>query len=400
MNPIPSSSLKSDCNIENSTSVAKNNAPESSIVNSDKLDRENLVRQKVEHWWSKKLPKEPIKGSFESLEHANFDSRDSGMLLLDQPGVLGGPTGVAFQVVVICLIFSQYGIYVNFVLLPMGLTSWSLVHMIVSGTSVSLLLYSYYKSCLTNPGEVPSEWKPTTTDPLADSTSQEEGWRYCTKCSNYKPPRAHHCRACNRCILRMDHHCPWINNCVGFYNHKYFMLFLIYVAFTSAYCLSMGLIRLVELLQREETSQDPWATVALIMLLTLTGPLGLGVCVLLVWQLWLLYNNCTTIEVTAYQQYQKDAAKLRRNFYWPYDLGKINNIKALMGSSVGLWFVPATPKDIGDGLSFPLNEHYSEMMNRATAKRAASAPALVITTSSSSDSASNTSSSLTGPSTK
>lgn len=27
--------------------------------------------------------------------------------------------------------------------------------------------------------------------------------RYCKKCSLYKPPRAHHCRVCNRCVLRM-----------------------------------------------------------------------------------------------------------------------------------------------------------------------------------------------------
>ena len=27
--------------------------------------------------------------------------------------------------------------------------------------------------------------------------------RYCQKCSHYKPPRAHHCRVCKRCILRM-----------------------------------------------------------------------------------------------------------------------------------------------------------------------------------------------------
>lgn len=51
----------------------------------------------------------------------------------------------------------------------------------------------------------------------------------------YRPPRAHHCRICRRCIRRMDHHCPWINNCVGEWNQKYFLQFLFYVALLSGY---------------------------------------------------------------------------------------------------------------------------------------------------------------------
>ena len=55
------------------------------------------------------------------------------------------------------------------------------------------------------------------------------------RCEMYRPPRAHHCRICRRCIRRMDHHCPWINNCVGEWNQKYFIQFLFYVALLSAY---------------------------------------------------------------------------------------------------------------------------------------------------------------------
>ena len=53
-------------------------------------------------------------------------------------------------------------------------------------------------------------------------------YRYCAKCKEVKPPRAHHCQICNECILRMDHHCPWVGNCVGIRNHRYFIQFLFY----------------------------------------------------------------------------------------------------------------------------------------------------------------------------
>ena len=44
----------------------------------------------------------------------------------------------------------------------------------------------------------------------------------------FKPLRAHHCKICNKCTLKMDHHCPWVLNCVGVYSHKSFYLTQIY----------------------------------------------------------------------------------------------------------------------------------------------------------------------------
>jgi hypothetical protein len=101
-------------------------------------------------------------------------------------------------------------------------------------------------------------------------TSPQDGApRFCKKCSHYKPPRSHHCRVCDRCVLRMDHHCepqqlagagcragmcvvraqatgravqhtracplaaggaaagPWVNNCIGHANYLSFFQLLV-----------------------------------------------------------------------------------------------------------------------------------------------------------------------------
>jgi len=65
--------------------------------------------------------------------------------------------------------------------------------------------------------------------------------RSCNKCKGVKPPRAHHCSVCERCVLKMDHHCPWMNNCIGLNNQKAFVLFNLY----TTVCALWAFVRIV-----------------------------------------------------------------------------------------------------------------------------------------------------------
>lgn len=54
--------------------------------------------------------------------------------------------------------------------------------------------------------------------------------QYCRYCMVYKLEGTHHCRVCARCVHHLDHHCVWVGQCVGVGNHKYYVLFLLYLA--------------------------------------------------------------------------------------------------------------------------------------------------------------------------
>nr|CAH7735753.1 unnamed protein product [Callosobruchus chinensis] len=90
------------------------------------------------------------------------------------------------------------------------------------------IAFHYYMAVATHPG-LPPEGELIT-----------EAVSICKKCIAPKPPRTHHCSVCNRCILKMDHHCPWLNNCVGFKNHRYFFLYMVYTVLGVLFVIICG----------------------------------------------------------------------------------------------------------------------------------------------------------------
>ena len=83
---------------------------------------------------------------------------------------------------------------------------------------------------ITEPGKVPTNWRPDHLIGVDDEELQpkieaykktcntrektlkkyvemvEPEFRYCVHCEQFKPERSHHCRECKRCVLVMDHH--------------------------------------------------------------------------------------------------------------------------------------------------------------------------------------------------
>lgn len=49
-------------------------------------------------------------------------------------------------------------------------------------------------------------------------------FQVCTRCETYRPPRAHHCRICKRCIRKLDHHwygSVYMSPCSSFFGLKF-----------------------------------------------------------------------------------------------------------------------------------------------------------------------------------
>lgn len=119
--------------------------------------------------------------------------------------------------------------------------------------ALGMALWSYLMALFADPGVLPQRWVEFTAKAERRLSVQASlrAWQpgvatWCSACMHVRPERAHHCDKCDICVLRMDHHCPAIMNCVGFRNHKYFLLLLLY---TVLVCVVGVLTSLPELLR-------------------------------------------------------------------------------------------------------------------------------------------------------
>jgi hypothetical protein len=144
------------------------------------------------------------------------------------------------------------------------------------------------------------------------------------------------------CILKMDHHCPWIYNCVGFGNHKYFFLLLLYSTIAT------NMITWTMLETVKDSVDNPKTAFARMFALlfgeTLAAFLGLLVTVFFLFHIWLMLKAMSTIEFC-------EKSMKRTGYDTAYDRGLCGNIRAVLGDNFLLWLCPCSPPS-GDGLSY------------------------------------------------
>ncbi|KAH1089685.1 hypothetical protein J1N35_016942 [Gossypium stocksii] len=234
-------------------------------------------------------------------------------------------------------------------------TFFAIVVLIVFHSLLVMVMWCYSSVVVTDPGGVPPNWRPLTdeekgdADPLVGSgygsaqldpkqsamVAASQEIRFCHKCKQFKPPRAHHCSVCRRCILKMDHHCVWVVNCVGALNYKYFLLFLFYT-FLETTLVSLLLLRVfMEFFNEGEIDETPGSLAATFITFVLNIAFTLSILGFLIMHITLVGANTSTIE--AYEK--KTSPK------WRYDLGWKKNFEQVFGLDKKYWFIPTYSED-------------------------------------------------------
>ncbi|KAG6437160.1 hypothetical protein SASPL_102071 [Salvia splendens] len=209
--------------------------------------------------------------------------------------------------------------------------------------------------------------------PAVAETPRGGDLRYCQKCSHYKPPRAHHCRICNRCVLRMDHHCIWMNNCVGHGNYKIFFVFVFYAVLACIY--SLVLLVGSATVDSHQDAEDSSRIIHVITSKFTVGALVFGARI---------FPRVALLSYFPKQDYNRGvramwlAEKGGQIYSHPYDIGTFENLTAvsalsvsclllqdllILGPKVLCWLCPSSGH-IGSGLRFKTK--YDALMGLST----------------------------------
>ena len=214
--------------------------------------------------------------------------------------------------------------------------------------------------------------------------------RFCSKCGAFKPDRTHHCEQLGQCVLVLQHWSLWCNNAVGFYNHKCYLLALLYTAIAHGAAVALllpsvvrgiceGVAAVGAAVGAEEEGEGEWlggagggvalppAVAALLRggegsvqawaLLSgsISAILGVGAAAWLLVHLTLIAQGVTAAEWwrqngCAYRKKPKPPLAGR-----PFDFSPRANLAKAFGRHPILWLLPTNHGIEGNGIFFELS---------------------------------------------
>ena len=219
-----------------------------------------------------------------------------------------------------------------------------------------MTLITHLLSMCKNPGYVPIPYQPSTNYYEINSNSsivnsnmktnndllQERTELFCKKCNNPRPLRAHHCKICGKCTLKMDHHCHWIANCVGYYNQKNFYQFLFYSTFGDLIGFFLLLIRffscklsIKDNVPNNVKIESPfiliyylWEPINIMIGILCSFAMTISIGTLFYKQTWMLLLNQTTIDKKLFEDWNNSPY---------YEENKSKNFNSVMGETFCDW---------------------------------------------------------------
>ena len=192
--------------------------------------------------------------------------------------------------------------------------------------------------------------------------------RFCRKDGAFKPDRAHYCKELGLCILCYQHWDPWTNNAIGFYNHKSYLLSLLYGGCVHG----AGLLLLLPRVQRQwpavNAAQPPQlvllhalrsggdaALLGFAALATLASAVLAVSCLL-----WLGFHAMLVARGTTAHTFFRQGGWKRNKppkpvlAGKPFDFGIKGNFLRAFGRQPFLWFLPTNQGVEGNGIFFEL----------------------------------------------
>ncbi|KAK9817247.1 hypothetical protein WJX72_011804 [[Myrmecia] bisecta] len=265
----------------------------------------------------------------------------------------GGPMYVAVATVLI--LFVAFVFFSS--VLPEVSSGHNIGHRLAHGCLGAVLLanilFNYYQCVRTPPG--------TTQDCLEATEMDEEAGldagsprRFCHRCQRAKPPLTHHCHICDKCVLRMDHHCPWMHNCIGFYNYRFFFLFVFYLWAGSMYAAFMTWLRLNAITDLAASQGVvPQHPRRLVFTFVVATAVAVALTILLACHLYFVLTAQGTIDVVGNLSDWWEARQRGERWANLYDLGPKRNFQETFDARGRWWWVtwllPSVARKQGSG---------------------------------------------------